>query len=211
MEDDRTEKLKAIRDEVVNLTESPLYKTRVKPVIGEGNHYANIMFVGEAPGKNEAETGRPFCGAAGKILDELLASVGIKREEVYITNLLKDRPPGNRDPLPEEIALYAPFLDRQIEIIKPKAIVFLGRFSMAYLMKKFGLGEHLAPIGRIHGRIFKAQASWGEVLLLPLYHPAAVIYNRSLKEVLKEDFKALEKLRGKEEKDEKQSAQQPLL
>lgn len=222
MEDNRTEELKKVRDGVVNLTESPLYATRVKPVVGEGNHYARIMFVGEAPGRNEAEQGRPFCGAAGKILDELLASVGIKREDVYITNLLKDRPPGNRDPLPEEIALYAPFLDRQIEIIKPKAIVFLGRFSMAYLMKKFGLEEYLAPIGRIHGRVFKAETPWGEVLLLPLYHPAAVIYNQSLKEVLKKDFKALEKLeKGEKEtaplakekstKDEEKPAQQPLL
>lgn len=208
MEDNRTEELKKVRDGVVNLTESPLYATRVKPVVGEGNHYAHIMFVGEAPGRNEAEQGRPFCGAAGKILDELLASVGIKREDVYITNLLKDRPPNNRDPLPEEIALYAPFLDRQIEIIKPKAIVFLGRFSMAYLMKKFGLEAYLAPIGRIHGRVFKAEAPWGEVFLVPLYHPAAVIYNQSLKEVLKEDFKVLGKL---EKAEEKTPPYQPLL
>lgn len=216
MEDNRTEELKKIRDEVINLKESPLYAARVKPVVGEGNHHARIMFVGEAPGRNESETGRPFCGAAGRILDELLTSVGIKREDVYITNLLKDRPPGNRDPLPEEIALYAPFLDRQIDIIKPKAIVFLGRFSMAYLMKKFGLEAYLAPISRIHGRVFKAEAPWGDIYLVPLYHPAAVIYNQSLKDVLKEDFKALAKLEKGEfaldKKDNvKKPAQRPLL
>src|SRR3989344_4655336 len=130
-EDNRTELLRQIKEEVVKLKESPLYKERIRtrmlPVIGEGNHYAQIMFVGEAPGRTEAMTGRPFSGAAGKVLDGLLKSVGIERQDVYITNVVKDRPPNNRDPLPEEISLYAPFLDRQIEIIRPKVIVALGR------------------------------------------------------------------------------------
>src|SRR3989344_8545021 len=124
--DQRTEQLKKIKDKVLNLKESPLYKERIKnkvyPVIGEGSHYAEIMFIGEAPGKNEAETGRPFCGMSGKILDELLRHIEIKREGVYVTNVVKDRPPFNRDPLPEEIETYAPFLDRQIDIIQPKII-----------------------------------------------------------------------------------------
>ncbi|MEK9183760.1 MAG: uracil-DNA glycosylase, partial [Patescibacteria group bacterium] len=106
----RTDLLKQIRDEVLNLKKSPLYKYRTQnkffPVIGEGSDYAKIMFIGEAPGKNEAKTGRPFCGAAGKILDELLVSVKILRSDVYITNIVKDRPPMNRDPLPEEIKIY---------------------------------------------------------------------------------------------------------
>src|SRR3989344_3352600 len=114
---DRTEQLRKIKDEVLVLKESPLYEDRIKnqvfPVIGEGSHYAKIMFVGEAPGKNEAKTGRPFVGAAGKLLDEFLASAGIKREDVYITNIVKDRPPLNRDPFPNEIDIYSPFLDRQ--------------------------------------------------------------------------------------------------
>src|SRR3989344_5440166 len=111
--------LKAIKDEILNLTSSPLYKERIKnkyfPVIGEGNHQAKIMFIGEAPGENEAKTGRPFCGRAGKVLDNLLQSVNIERRDVYVTNIVKDSPPKNRDPLPDEIACYVPFLDRQIK------------------------------------------------------------------------------------------------
>ncbi|MEK7121392.1 MAG: uracil-DNA glycosylase [Patescibacteria group bacterium] len=157
---DRTELLRQIKDEVLNLKESPLYQERVKngvfPVIGEGNHHAKIMFIGEAPGRNEAKTGRPFCGAAGKILDELLASVGIDRKDIYITNIVKDRPPFNRDPLPKEIEIYGPFLDRQIEIIRPEVIATLGRFSMDYIMKKFGFADYytgLTSIGSVHGKI----------------------------------------------------------
>lgn len=112
-----TEQMKAIRDEVLALTNSPLYSYRTEnkyyPVIGEGNHEAKIMFVGEAPGRNEAKTGRPFCGAAGRVLDSLLEHVGIPRKSVYITNIIKDRPPQNRDPLQGEIEIYGPFLDKR--------------------------------------------------------------------------------------------------
>ena len=192
---DRTELLRKIKEEVINLKESPLYQERVKnnvfPVIGEGSHQAKIMLIGEAPGKNEAATGRPFCGAAGRILDELLASADIKRAEVYITNIVKDRPPFNRDPLPEEITIYGPFLDRQIEIIQPKVIATLGRFSMAYIMQKMGLEAQLAPISRLHGRIFEAQTSYGVVKIVPLYHPAVAIYNNNTKDELKKDFQIL--------------------
>src|ERR1700740_3190375 len=122
--EERKSALKRIKDDVVNLTRSPLYKYRVEnknfPVIGEGSHFAKIMFVGEAPGANEAKTARPFVGAAGKFLNEMLEGVGIKREDVYITNIVKDRPPQNRDPLPDEIEAYGPFLDRQIDIIQPE-------------------------------------------------------------------------------------------
>ena len=155
--DNRTELLREIKDEVVNFKESPLYKERmankVHPVIGEGNHYAEIMFIGEAPGKTEAQTGRPFAGQAGKVLDELLKSVGIERKDVYITNVVKDRPSMNRDPLPQEIALYASFLDRQIEIIQPKVIILLGRHSMKYIMEKFDLESQLTSISRMRGQV----------------------------------------------------------
>lgn len=194
----RYQAMKRIRDEVVALTNSPLYQFRQaegnKPVIGEGSHFAKIMFVGEAPGKNEAATGRPFCGAAGRILDELLASVEIPRAEVYITNILKDRPPGNRDPLPEEVELYAPFLDRQIEIIRPKIISALGRHSMAYLFSKFDLDFELDQISKIHGKVFEAGAPYGEIRVVPLYHPAVAVYNPNQKELLKTDFKILKEL-----------------
>lgn len=199
----RTELMRQIRDEVLVLKESPLYEYRTShkyyPVIGEGSHEAGIMFVGEAPGKNEAETGRPFCGASGKLLDEMLASVGIDRKEVYVTNIVKDRPPENRDPSPEEIAAYGPFLDRQIDIIRPKVIATLGRFSMVYILEKFNLFPdrtgNLGTISQLHGRMFEAEASYGQVTIVPLYHPAAAIYNQALKETLLSDFKVLEKFK----------------
>lgn len=191
----KTELMKQIKDEVVNLKESPLYNYRIEnknyPVIGEGDHDSKIMFIGEAPGKNEAETGRPFCGSAGKILDELLESISLPREKIYVTNIVKDRPPSNRDPLPEEIEIYGPFLDRQIEIIKPDIIATLGRFSMVYIMKKFDLEFEIEPISSAHGKVFHAKSNFGELKIIPLYHPAAVIYNQSLKDTLLKDFKVL--------------------
>lgn len=186
--------MKRIRDEVMALTDSPLYQYRTEnkyfPVIGEGSHQADVVFIGEAPGRNEAETSRPFCGQAGRILDELLASINVKREDVYITNIVKDRPQNNRDPLPEEIELYGPFLDRQLEIIKPKIIATLGRFSMSYILQKFNMGE-LGTISALHGKTLEGEASWGKIKIIPLYHPAAAIYTRALKGTLLEDFKVV--------------------
>lgn len=190
--------MRQIRDEVVRLKGSPLYKFRMEnkslPVIGEGNHFAKIMFIGEAPGRNEARTGRPFCGAAGKILDELLLSVGIPREEVYVTNIVKDRPPQNRDPFPEEIEVYGPFLDRQIEIIQPKVIATLGRYSMSYIMPKFDLEFEMEPISLAHGKSYEATASYGLVKIIPFYHPAVAVYNSHTKDQLKKDFEILKNL-----------------
>lgn len=200
MAENRSEQLKKIRDEIWGLKNSPLYSERIKnnyyPVIGEGSHYAKIMFIGEAPGKNEAESGMPFCGAAGRILDELLESAGISRKDVYITNIVKDRPSFNRDPYPEEINLYAPFLDRQIEVIKPQVVATLGRFSMAYIMKKFGLENQLQSISKIHGKIFEVEAPYGKINIIPLYHPAVAIYNVDTKETLKKDFQLLKNYYG---------------
>jgi DNA polymerase len=195
--EERDKKLQQIRDEVLALTSLPLYAYRTEnkyfPVLGEGSHMARIVFVGEAPGRNEAETGRPFCGAAGKILDALFASAGLKRSDTYITNIVKDRPPGNRDPLPEEIAAYAPFLDRQLAILQPALLVTLGRFSMAYIMEKFGLADKLQPISLLHGQLLEAETPWGKISILPLYHPAATIYNRQTKEALMQDFQIIKK------------------
>lgn len=194
--DSQTEQLKKIRDEVLAFKKSPLHKYRTEnkyfPVIGEGNHNANIMVIGEAPGKNEAMTGKPFCGASGKILNELLASIGLERKNIYVTNIVKDRPPENRDPTPEEIELYGPFLDRQIDIIQPKVIATLGRFSMNYIIQKFDPLFN-TPISKAHGQEIKVQASYGEITVLPLYHPAAAIYNQHLKSTLQEDFQHLKK------------------
>ena len=196
--ENKTELMRQIKEEVVNGKDLPLYAERVKnnvfPVIGEGSHDAKIMFIGEAPGRNEAATGRPFCGAAGKLLDEFLASISLPRSAVYITNIVKDRPPMNRDPLPEEIVAYGPFLDRQIEIIQPKIIATLGRFSIGYIMEKFGLGAFLKSISQMHGQEFLGQASYGQISIVPLYHPAAAIYNRASSDVHFQDFKILAKL-----------------
>ena len=196
--EERKELMKKIKDEVVALKKSPLYKFRIEnknlPVIGEGSHSAKIMFIGEAPGRNEAKTGRPFCGRAGQILDELLNSVGIKREDVYVTNIVKDRPPMNRDPLPEEIEIYGPFLDRQIEIIQPKIIATLGRYAMYYIMPKFGLEFELEPISQNHGKVFDGTAAYGAIKIVPLYHPAVAVYNSHTLDQLKTDFAILKDL-----------------
>jgi uracil-DNA glycosylase family 4 len=195
----RTESLKQIQEEIFNGKRLPLYKERTKnkvfPVIGEGSHFAKIMFIGEAPGKNEAEQGRPFCGASGRILNELLASVEIQRKDVYITNIVKDRPPMNRDPFPAEIEAYAPFLDRQIDIIRPEVIATLGRFSMVYVMNKLNLSSQLESISRAHGKLFEAETGYGKVKVLPLYHPAVAVYNANMKDELKKDFRVLKKFR----------------
>ena len=195
--EERFEKLKEIREELLNFQESPLYKYRVEnkyyPVVGEGSHSAKIMFVGEAPGKNEAENARPFCGRSGKVLDEMLESIKLNRSDVYITNIVNDRPNENRDPIPEEIILYGPFLDRQIEIIQPKVIATLGRFSMDYIMNKFGLVDSIKKIGEMHGKEFKVQATYGEITIVPLYHPAVALYNGTHKETLLQDFQTLKK------------------
>jgi DNA polymerase len=193
--------MKSVRDDLLaghlGGVEFPLYAERKKngvfPVVGEGSHDAWLVFVGEAPGKNEAATGRPFCGASGRILDQVMAHIGLDRKTAYVTNLVKDRPANNRDPLPEEIAAYAPLLDRQIEAIKPKVIATLGRFSMAYAMEKCGLSAELQPISKIHGRVFESKTSYAK-FVVPLYHPAVAAYSPSMIEVLKKDAEALKAL-----------------
>jgi len=185
--------LKEIRDEILKCDKCALKKLREDnkyfPVIGQGSHKAKIMFIGEAPGLNEAKTGIPFCGASGRILDELLEHVGIKREDVYVTNILKDRPPNNRDPEANEIEVCIPYLERQIESIKPKVICTLGRYSMGVIMQQFGLADKLDAISKVHGKEFEYE----DIKIIPLYHPAVAVYNANMKETLKKDFQALKK------------------
>ena len=193
----KSDQIKKIHDELVDFKKSPLYEYRASnkylPVVGEGRVDAHIMFVGEAPGKTEAQTGKPFCGAAGKFLSFLIGTIGLTREKTYITNIVNDRPPENRDPSPVEIALYGPFLDRQIDIIQPRVIATLGRYSMAYIMKKFGLEAKLGPISEIHGKAFEAKASYGPLSIVTLYHPAAALYNGGMRGTLQTDFEVLKK------------------
>lgn len=190
-----TKALKEIHDELLAATDAPLYAYRTEnnyfPVIGEGNHAAEVMFIGEAPGKNEAEQGKPFCGRSGKILDELLASIELPRESVYITNIVKDRPPENRDPTQEEISWYAPYLDRQIDIIQPKVIATLGRFSMSYLFDRYGVPQKHKGISELHGTAFEAATDNHMMHIVALYHPAAAIYNQALKQTLIDDMRVL--------------------
>jgi DNA polymerase len=192
----KTEELRKIKTAVLSCKKCPLYQGRICPVIGKGNHQAKIMLVGEAPGFNEDRSGHPFCGAAGKILDELLSSVRIKREQIYITNVLKCRPPGNRDPLPEEIKACASYLERQIEIIRPKVICPLGRHSMKFLLERFGLPDQIEGISKIHGSLFESQKFFPGIKIIPLYHPAVAIYNPKMLNMLKKDFQILERYRG---------------
>ena len=205
MSTDRTEQLRAIKDELVNLTESPLYDYRQRngyfPVIGQGNHNADIMFIGEAPGKNEAETGRPFCGASGRVLDELLQSIDLERQDVYVTNIVKDRPPNNRDPLKTEIDLYAPFLERQIGIIQPKVIATLGRFSMEFILRRFGAFQANQKISQLHGAVIKVRTAYGRTSVVPLFHPAAALYNASQRTTLEADFQVLKQFVSKVDSD----------
>ncbi len=149
-------------------------------VMGDGNLDAKVVFIGEAPGANEDRIGKPFVGAAGKFLDEMLASIQFSRSDVYITNIVKYRPPGNRDPLPEEIVAFMPYLKQQIAIIKPKLIVFLGRHAMNVFLP--GL-----RISQAHGRPVRKD---GQVYL-PLYHPAAALYNGGMRSTLLQDFSAI--------------------
>lgn len=175
--------LQALATEIAQCTKCLLHRGRTKAVPGEGPENANLMFVGEAPGFHEDQQGRPFVGAAGKFLEELLKSIDLTREGVYIANVIKCRPPGNRDPLPDEIEACKPFLDKQIELIQPKIIVTLGRFSMARAFPK-------ARISHIHGQPRKI----GGIVYYPMYHPAAALHQPSLRRVIEEDIRRIPKL-----------------
>lgn len=191
----KAEALKAVRADLVGATDSPLYHYRNDnrhfPVLGEGNPDANILFIGESPGKAEAAQGVPFVGPSGEILDEMLRSIHLKRDDVFMTNILLDHPPANRDPLPEEIEFYTPFLDRIVDIIQPAVIVPLGRFAMEYMLKKLDLPEKRGKISQLHGKLIKARLSYGEIHVVPMYHPAVVLYSASQKDTLRKDFEKL--------------------
>ncbi|MDR1970175.1 MAG: uracil-DNA glycosylase [Candidatus Nomurabacteria bacterium] len=160
---------------------SELAEQATSLVMGDGNVDAEIIFIGEAPGKNEDEQGLPFVGAAGKFLNEMLAAIDMKREDVYITNIVKYRPPNNRDPFPEEKEAFWPFLLRQLGIIQPKIIVTLGRHSMEYFLPG-------ARISEIHGQPKRISLNDQTVILMPLYHPASALYNGAMRETLMDDF-----------------------
>jgi uracil-DNA glycosylase family 4 len=179
---DKSEELAKLESELATDTSLPLRESNL--VFGEGNIDCDVMFIGEGPGYNEDKLKRPFVGRAGQLLDELIKEIGWKREGVYITNIIKRRPPENRDPLPAEIEAYKPYLTRQIDIINPKVIVAVGRFAMNYFLPD-------AKITRDHGRVFKV----GERIVFPVYHTAAALRSPvEMMGALREDFKKLPKI-----------------
>ena len=181
--------LEEVAQRVSVCTDCDLCRSRVKAVPGEGPATAEIMFIGEGPGWHENQQGRPFVGAAGQFLNELLASIGLKREDVYITNVVKCRPPGNRDPLPDEVAACSKYLDAQLELIKPKVIVTLGRHSMA----RFFPG---ARISQIHGQARRDNG----IIYFPMYHPAAALHQQSLRATVEADMLKLPRLLAEQER-----------
>ncbi len=164
----------------------PLIKKITDVIFGEGNPNAEILFIGEAGGYWEAKLRRPFVGRAGKLLDQLIVSIGLKRSEVYISNVLKVRPPSNRDPLPEEIEAFKPYLDQEIKIVDPKIIITLGRYSL----NKFLPGEF---ISKVHGQARFVDFADKKRIIIPMYHPAAALRNGIIMEEIKKDFQKIEK------------------
>jgi uracil-DNA glycosylase family 4 len=183
--------LHALGEQVSACTRCRLAQTRTQVVFGVGNPHADLMFVGEAPGFHEDKQGLPFVGQAGKLLDKLLAGIGLDRSQVYVANVLKCRPPGNRDPQPDEIESCEPHLFRQIALIEPKVVATLGNFATKLLSGK--------PTGitRVHGVEQETTVGGNSVLLYPLYHPAAALYTPRMLEVLREDFARIPELLGR--------------
>ena len=186
----RSLSLTAFADQVAGCTKCPLSQGRTQVVFGSGNSDADLMFVGEAPGFHEDKQGVPFVGAAGKLLEQLLAGIGLARDAVYIANVLKCRPPGNRDPMPEEIEACESHLWRQIELIQPRVVATLGNFATKLLSGK--------PTGitRVHGQPQEVTLGGRRVVLYPLYHLAAALYTPSMLNVLQEDFARIPELLG---------------
>jgi DNA polymerase len=188
----RADELRAFADVVAGCTRCPLAGGRTQVVFGSGDPDADLMFVGEAPGFHEDKQGIPFVGAAGKLLDQLLAGIGMTRADVFVVNVLKCRPPGNRDPMPEEIEACESHLWRQIELIQPRVVATLGNFATKLLSGR--------PTGitRVHGQEQETTLGGRRVLLYPIYHPAAALYTPRMLEVLQTDFARLPELLGRE-------------
>ena len=188
----RANALAELAEQVGSCTRCPLHATRTQAVFGAGHPDSDLMFVGEAPGFHEDQQGLPFVGQAGKLLENLLGGIGLTRADVYIANVLKSRPPGNRDPQPEEIQACEGHLFRQIELIQPKVVATLGNFATKLLSGR--------PTGitRVHGQEQETTLGGRRVLLYPLYHPAAALYTPRMLEVLRSDFARLPELLGRE-------------
>ncbi|MBP9852767.1 MAG: uracil-DNA glycosylase [Patescibacteria group bacterium] len=186
---DKQQKLDELQQQIERPGITPdLAAQATQLVFGVGNPDADIVFIGEAPGKKEDELGQPFVGASGKFLDEMLASIGLRRGDIYITNIVKYRPPNNRDPLPEEKKEFLPYLQAQLEIIQPKLVVTLGRHSGSCFLPDLHISSDHGQPKRAKLALKQAKDDMLEVVILPLYHPAAALYNGGLRETLLEDF-----------------------
>ena len=182
--------LEKIAEEIKTCKKCPLHNNRINAVPGEGNHSCGVMLIGEAPGFNEDLQGRPFVGAAGKLLDELMGDVGVSRGVVYITNVVKCRPPSNRQPRDNEVKVCTSlYLDKQIAIINPKLIVCLGNISSKYIFNKYGL--KFKSMSEVHGKMYRIISLHGELKIIATYHPAAILRNPKLIEEAKMDWKTI--------------------
>lgn len=187
----KQKELERIQSDIIGQNICPeLAKTATQLVFGDGSVDADIVFIGEAPGKNEDLQGLPFVGAAGKFLDEMLASIGLEREDVYITNIVKYRPPNNRDPLPEEKQAFLPFLQAQLEVIKPKIVATLGKHSTNCFLPDMQISQiHGQPKRiKVKGKGLSAEQDELVLVILPLFHPAAALYNGGMRQTLLDDF-----------------------
>ncbi len=183
--------MEMLSEEIKNCKGCILHRNRENTVVGEGNLNAEIMFIGEAPGYYEDKKGRPFVGAAGRVLNSLLSSVGLKREEIYITNLVKCRPPENRNPTREEIRSCSRFLNAQIDLIDPEIICTLGNLSTDFILDRFGVfvQPQYRKMRYLHGREFAAKKGEKYIKIVPFYHPAVAVYRNEMRDVLERDFK----------------------
>ena len=185
-------KINKLRQQIASCARCCLHETRTNTVPGEGDADADIMFIGEAPGRNEDEQGKPFVGRAGKVFDKLLASIKLTRDQIYLCNILKCRPPDNRNPLPAEIESCVGSLDLQIKIVDPQVIATLGTFATAYIFEKFSVPA--ARISDVAGKVIDIQTPFGVKKIVPLFHPAVATYNPSKMDELIKHFKVMKKV-----------------
>jgi DNA polymerase len=193
---DKLGRLNRVAAEIRKNLRCPLKDAATNLVFGKGNPDADIIFIGEAPGKKEDEQGIPFVGAAGKQLDRLLHSIGLSLQEVYIANILKYRPPDNRDPQPDEIQRHTPYLVRQISIIQPKVLATLGNFSTKFILAgcEVGAMNTIQGISALHGKLEAVTIDDMQCTVIPLYHPAAMLYRPQLREILEQDFQTIRRI-----------------
>lgn len=185
----KQEKLDVIAEQIVRDRICPeLAMQATQLVFGDGNPDGDVVFIGEAPGKNEDLQGKPFVGAAGKFLNEMLEMIGLKREDIYITNIVKYRPPNNRDPLPEEKKAFLPYLQSQLEVLAPKVVVTLGRHSTNCFLPDLQISQAHGHPKRVKLALKKDSKDVLDIVILPLFHPAAALYNGSMRQTLMDDF-----------------------